>query len=583
MNRMMLWLTLAAAVSGCARMESSRLKIIGGRPASEHHPFFVQLLDSATSSEGFCGGTLVAPRIVVTAAHCIEPEYVKKLHVAMGLADGLNLQLNKPVKVQGMIVHEAFAPSSLKNDIALLYLEDYSGVQFERPVESININRDVSNPAPAGPSARVVGLGNTTSLGWLFDGIIREVDVPVVDVKKCAEKYEIIDGRQICAGDMQVGGVDSCQGDSGGPLLVRDAKGQWTLAGVVSFGDGCAQKSAPGVYTRVASYADWIDQAQATLSQVRSEPDTEEDLARLIKSQCLAQFGYLPFEQKIGDHTRKTIYSMDLKRFKLEKVSKRPSGEIIDTCEFGSEGRKVHAEWMRVGEQPSTPNSKVIVTVTLQDGKTFVSQPQKLSYHQDNVSCSTSEGRVVLADQRDMTYVVFRDVFYRLGEAADQPTDNQTTWGCSIGDASVEVYELQAMSLFHSNLAARIHHRSLGTVTVKLTRMDRGPKATAEISLASPREGTLKIDNISSEDIFTWKLACPVRFALTSKAGQEIVALPSEDGSGFNLVMDAANDQDGVIRAGAALSLKIQEMSASEAGFAGCVINDAVAVTVNSP
>ena len=87
---------------------------------------------------------------------------------------------------------------------------------------------------------------------------LRAVDLPIVDNETCADRYggRITDG-QVCAGYRQ-GTMDSCQGDSGGPLVVPGGPTGWTQIGVVSWGAGCAQPGAYGVYTRVSSYIDWI-------------------------------------------------------------------------------------------------------------------------------------------------------------------------------------------------------------------------------------------------------------------------------------------------------------------------------------
>lgn len=90
---------------------------------------------------------------------------------------------------------------------------------------------------------------------------LRVVDVPIVDRSKCNKTYlGEISIRMICAG-LEMGGKDSCQGDSGGP-----AKNNGTLAGIVSWGRGCAEPHYPGVYTNVARFVTWIKQKMSQKS-----------------------------------------------------------------------------------------------------------------------------------------------------------------------------------------------------------------------------------------------------------------------------------------------------------------------------
>lgn len=87
---------------------------------------------------------------------------------------------------------------------------------------------------------------------------LREARVPLVDSRVCARNYNPITKRMLCAGYPERGGIDSCQGDSGGPLVCLH-KNRWYLAGVVSFGVGCARRDYPGVYSRVTELKSWID------------------------------------------------------------------------------------------------------------------------------------------------------------------------------------------------------------------------------------------------------------------------------------------------------------------------------------
>jgi secreted trypsin-like serine protease len=107
--------------------------------------------------------------------------------------------------------------------------------------------------------AEVAGWGHT-SHGGSTSRVLRSVGVSMVPRATCSAMYHhanTITEEMVCAGAAE-GGKDACQGDSGGGLVIRRADGAWVLPGVVSFGKGCGDPRYPGVYTRVASYIDWI-------------------------------------------------------------------------------------------------------------------------------------------------------------------------------------------------------------------------------------------------------------------------------------------------------------------------------------
>nr|CAD7264471.1 unnamed protein product [Timema shepardi] len=118
--------------------------------------------------------------------------------------------------------------------------------------------------SPNGPSIRGLTFELVCPDGPL-PSVLQEVSVPVINNTVCETMYrsagyiEHIPEIFICAG-WRKGGFDSCEGDSGGPMVIQRPDKRWLLAGVISWGIGCAEPNQPGVYTRISEFRDWINQ-----------------------------------------------------------------------------------------------------------------------------------------------------------------------------------------------------------------------------------------------------------------------------------------------------------------------------------
>ena len=158
--------------------------------------------------------------------------------------------------VSEVIAHPGYDAASQDNDLALLHLS--APVTLGPSVGTIARVESPANDSLVAPGveALVSGWGALQEKGDTSD-ILQKVSLPIVSNATCNVAYGgTITDNMLCAG-LAAGGKDSCQGDSGGPLVVPDGSG-WRLAGVVSFGTGCAQPNYYGVYTRVSQYAQWI-------------------------------------------------------------------------------------------------------------------------------------------------------------------------------------------------------------------------------------------------------------------------------------------------------------------------------------
>jgi hypothetical protein len=410
--------------------------------------------------------------------------------------------------------------------------------------------------------------------------VVRDVDLPIINLSHCSERYKNIDSSQICAGDMERGGVDTCQGDSGGPLLFQESDGAWTLAGLVSFGIGCAQRAYPGVYTRVASFEHWIDEGIELLSRPAPDKLDGSAVADQLKARCLSQFDYLPVIRQNGsDNSRQTVYSMNQDVFRLTPTDRELDGEELGSCHFVYGQHNISAQWLRSKAQTGLLGQRVFVLVKSGDNL-WISDLQPLMYSQDRLTCQTSMGPVVLLNQYSVTTIQYKDVLYELGDSASDPLDDQTTWGCSVGGSSVEVFESQAPD--GAKLAARIHHEHLGTIVARLNRADQDLPVRSDIKWLDSSTGKLTIENNSTSDIFTWRLVCPLPFQIRLKSGLLERSVELGDGAGFAVRVDVSTSADGAIMSGSKVSLPLTRLEGSADEFIGCLINDAVQVDVSA-
>ncbi|WP_327212438.1 trypsin-like serine protease (plasmid) [Rhizobium beringeri] len=255
-------------------------RVIGGQAAKKGEwPWQVKILAPDPEQRGrfggHCGGSLIAPRWILTAAHCVtsgrsgkQDLFARDLLIVEGKS-----KIDKVIAVDGpdkpglavedVIIHEDFDRKVFANDIALIKLSEPA-----KSKPAILSSASDDEVEAAGHPAVVTGWGYTKAdHGWddkYLPTELQEVELPIVPREDCRAAYRDssmrmnpIDERNVCAGYAE-GGKDACQGDSGGPLVAQRPDKRWIQLGIVSWGAGCAEAEHYGVYTRVAAFRDWI-------------------------------------------------------------------------------------------------------------------------------------------------------------------------------------------------------------------------------------------------------------------------------------------------------------------------------------
>jgi trypsin len=282
----LLTLVLAAGAgsAGGASGGSAEPRVVGGVNVSiSQFPWQAAVVRTGASNaffRQFCGGSLITPSVVLTAAHCVEdtdpdcgplppctiandpggdgtdridPNDVTAIlgQTTLSTAPPASERTVIDVAFQGDAGEmPAYNPNTLQNDIGYLVLQNP-----EPPQDQIKLAAAAEMGLwQPGLFVDVTGWGATSDGGPRSDSL-RGASVPIVTDASCEASYpnppaEFHAGSMVCAGYME-GGVDTCQGDSGGPLQSPLLGGGYRLIGITSWGIGCAEPNRPGVYTRL--------------------------------------------------------------------------------------------------------------------------------------------------------------------------------------------------------------------------------------------------------------------------------------------------------------------------------------------
>ena len=243
-----------------ANKSLEQTRIVGGEEATPHSlPYQVSV--QFTSGSHFCGGSIIAKNMILTAAHCMEgvDGNNPNMQVRVG-AHSLTDGSGQVIKVATTYTNQEYP--NLSKDVAVLKLaENITDAKAKAIV--LADDKFFNANVKVGTKMTVSGWGTLTFGGSMPDKLMK-VDVPYITNEVCnsAESYGgEVQVTEMCAG-YKDGGKDSCQGDSGGPLVVKDGD-RYVQVGVVSWGAGCAAESKYGVYGKVDALKSWIESAVA--------------------------------------------------------------------------------------------------------------------------------------------------------------------------------------------------------------------------------------------------------------------------------------------------------------------------------
>lgn len=250
----------AAGAQSCDCGWSNKGRVVDGKETGANEYPSMVALQTATTKQQFCGGTILTPWHIITAAHCTDGKSPSDIIATIGAHNLKKLESSSSqLKLSAIIEHEKYDRSTVNNDIALLVVE--KPIKFSKLIGPACLPKGKIDLV--GQNVKALGWGHKEANGGGSD-VLLEVDLAVVPLATCRKLWSAA-GQPDASLPLQSINIctdhptkDTCQGDSGGPQLWVDPQSsRQTIVSLVSYGYDCGSM-LPGVNTEIASFLDWI-------------------------------------------------------------------------------------------------------------------------------------------------------------------------------------------------------------------------------------------------------------------------------------------------------------------------------------
>ena len=320
-------------------------RIVGGDKSEPgEFPYFVKIAS--------CAGSLIAPNVVLTAAHCNPAQMVgNKAIVGPTKRKDSNNGPKHPAAEEITVIAGISHPDHEiggfhNNDFGLVLLEKSYSMNSDI---QLLLNEDPSYP-PNGEMLHVIGMG-ATSKGGPQASELRDALVPAMSQQQCMNYYHLSDAK-MCAGEKD-GPTDACQGDSGGPLLKKRSNNVHIQVGIVSYGAGCAKY--PGVYSRISNQIDWIrnqvcDTWKVSSSSLCPGNNSDDEKSSSSDGEPVIAPTPTPDNEEVNPTPNRCAGIRDIRRFKrnnqnCKKYVRGSKGMKRKKCNAIHRGRSIKGYW----------------------------------------------------------------------------------------------------------------------------------------------------------------------------------------------------------------------------------------------